>query len=231
MKYILNEDKQIIINCDNIFEFINEYYKNEYEFLELKFEDDNLYQELYDYVKDKDEYKLLYAEFYAYGKVVEENNIKFFEILNELQKKKDRRAMFYLGIALINGDGIDIDIKKGLKILEDVSNLGYSLADYQLCIYYANHYAISKVNKYKNLIKLKGTGKSQYMLSISFFNVKNYSDSFTYMLASAKKGYKQSFQMIANMYKNGLGTKKSMAEYENWLLKAKNNGCYFEELN
>ena len=58
--------------------------------------------------------------------------------------------MFYMGIALINGDGIDTDVKKGLKILENVSDMGYPLADYQLCIYYANHYAISKVAKYKN---------------------------------------------------------------------------------
>ena len=231
MKYILNEEKEINVLCENINEFIDEYYNNEYEFLELKFTKDELYNELYEYVKEKEEYKLLYSEFYAYGKVVEENNIKFFSILNELVEKKNKRAMFYMGIALINGDGIDIDVKKGLKILEKVSNMGYPLADYQLCIYYANHYAISKVSKYKNSIKLNGTGKSQFMLARSFYNVSNYSDSFIYMLASAKRGYKQSFQFLANMYKNGIGTKKSTKDYENWLLKAKNSGCYFEELN
>ena len=148
MNYTLNEEKEIIISCDNIEEFIKLYYDDEYEFLELKFEDDNKYQELYDFVKDKSEYELLLSEFYAYGKIVEENNIKFFKIISSLVEKKNKRAMFYMGIALMNGDGIDLDLKKGLKLLEKVADMGYSLADYQLCIYYANHYAISR---FKNI--------------------------------------------------------------------------------
>ncbi len=128
MKYIINEEKDIIVECDNVEEFVN-LYNDEFEFLELKFKDDNMYQELYDYVKDNPKHELLFAEFYAYGKIVEEDNIKFFDILSNLIKKKNKRAMFYMGIALINGDGIDTDVKKGLKILENVSDMGYHLAE------------------------------------------------------------------------------------------------------
>ena len=229
MKYIKNEENEIIIECDNIEEFINAYYKDEFEFLELKFNDEKLYEELYEYVKDKEEYKLLFSEFYAYGKVVEENNIEFFKIISELVEKKNKRAMFYMGIALMNGDGIDLDVKKGLNMLEKVSSMGYPLADYQLCIYYANHYAISKVSKLRNKIKLTVTPKAKYMLAMSFYNVANYSDSFIYMLSSAKAGYKLAYQKLALMYKNGVGTKKSQKDSELWEIKAKNSGCFFDE--
>ena len=230
MNYTLNEEKEIIISCDNIEEFIKLYYDDEYEFLELKFEDENKYQELYDFVKDKPEYELLLSEFYAYGKIVEENNIKFFEIVSSLVEKKNKRAMFYMGIALMNGDGIDLDLKKGLKLLEKVADMGYSLADYQLCIYYANHYAISKVQKYKNKIKLNGSKKAKYMLAMSYYNVMNYADALTFMLSSAKAGYKPAYQRLALMYKNGLGTKKSQKDSEAWEAKAKESGCYFTNI-
>ncbi len=230
MNYVVNEEKEIIIECDNVNDFIKLYYEEEFEFLELKFKDDNMYQELYDKVKDNPEYELLNAEFYAYGKIVNEDNIKFFEILSSLVEKKNKRAMFYMGIALMNGDGIDQDVKKGLKLLEKVSDLGYSLADYQLCIYYANHYAISKVQKYKNKIKLTGTKKTKYMLAMSYYNVMNYTDSFSFMLQAAKAGYKLAYQRVALMYKNGLGVKKSQKDFELWDSKAKESGCYFENI-
>ena len=230
MNYFINEEKEINIECDNIDEFIKLYYDEEFEFLELKFKDENKYQELYDYVKDNKEYELLLSEFYAYGKIVEENNIKFFEIISSLVEKKNKRAMFYMGIALINGDGIDLDVKKGLKILEKVAEMGYSLADYQLCIYYANHYAISRVQKYKNKIKLNGSKKAKYMLAMSYYNVMNYQDSFTFMQQAAKAGYKLAYQRLALMYKNGIGTKKSQTDFEYWDLKSKEFGCYFEDI-
>ena len=178
----------------------------------------------------KNNYELLFAEFFAYGKIVEENNIKFFEILSSLVEKKNKRAMFYMGIALINGDGIDMDVKKGIKLLEKVADMGYSLADYQLCIYYANHYAISKVQKYKNKIKLNGNKKAKYMLAVSYFNVMNYADSFTFMLQAAKASYKLAYQKLSLMYKNGLGTKKSQKDSELWELKAKESRCYLENI-
>ena len=230
MNYLLNEEKEIIVECDNIDEFIKLYYDDEFEFLEIKFNDENKYQELFDFIKDKPEYELLFSEFYAYGKIVEENNIKFFEIISSLVEKKNKRAMFYMGIALMNGDGIDLDVKKGLKLLEKVADMGYSLADYQLCIYYANHYAISKVQKYKNKIKLNGSKKAKYMLAMSYFNVMNYADSFAFMLQAAKAGYKPSYQRLAMMYKNGLGTKKSQKDFELWEAKAKDSLCYFDNI-
>ncbi len=229
MNYIINEEKEIVVECDNVEEFIKLYYDDEFEFLELKFKDENMYQELYDRVKDNPDYELLFSEFYAYGKIVEENNIKFFEILSSLVEKKNKRAMFYMGIALINGDGIDLDLKKGLKLLEKVADMGYSLADYQLCIYYANHYAITKVQKYKNKIKLNGSKKARYMLALSYYNVGNYADSFAFMLQAAKSKNVLAYQKLSLMYRDGIGTKKSQKDYEIWDIKAKEAGCYFTD--
>ena len=131
MKRFLDNENNIITECETIEEFLNEYYSNESEFMNLK-ASDSLYQQLYDVVNENPKYQLLCAEFYAYGKVVEENNIKFFEMLKDLVNKKDKRATCYLGVAYFNGDGIDKDEKLGIKYITKASDLGYSLADYEM---------------------------------------------------------------------------------------------------
>ena len=70
----------------------------------------------------------------------------------------------------------------------------------------------------------------QYMLAMSYYNVMNYADSLTFMLSSAKAGYKPAYQRLALMYKNGLGTKKSQKDSEAWEAKAKESGCYFTNI-
>ena len=217
-------DDQIIFIIDYILDYL---IKNK---ALLKFISKNLSFGLYnDRIPEIiDEGKFGVKELFMKG--IEENNIKFFEIVSSLVEKKNKRAMFYMGIALMNGDGIDLDLKKGLKLLEKVADMGYSLADYQLCIYYANHYAISKVQKYKNKIKLNGSKKAKYMLAMSYYNVMNYADALTFMLSSAKAGYKPAYQRLALVYKNGLGTKKSQKDSELWEVKAKESGCYFTNI-
>ncbi len=68
------------------------------------------------------------------------------------------------------------------------------------------------------------------MLALSYYNVMNYADSFNFMLQAAKAGYKLAYQKLSLMYKNGLGTKKSQKDYEIWDAKAKESGCYFEDV-
>ncbi|MCR5113738.1 MAG: sel1 repeat family protein [Acholeplasmatales bacterium] len=223
MKRFLDDENNIITECETVDEFINEYYVNEAEFLNLKASDD-LYKEIYETVKENPKYQLLHAEFYAYGKVVEENNIKFFDMLKELVDKKDKRATCYLGVAYFNGDGIDKDEKLGIKLITKAADLGYSLADYELCIYYANHYAISKLAKCKAKLKEKGTPRAKYNLAMSFSEVGSYLDAFPYMLSAAKAGFDEAMYYVALMYKDGKGTKKSQKDYEMWMNKAKKLG-------
>ena len=223
MKRFLDNENNIITECETIEEFLNEYYSNESEFMNLK-ASDSLYQQLYDVVNENPKYQLLCAEFYAYGTVVEENNIKFFEMLKDLVNKKDKRATCYLGVAYFNGDGIDKDEKLGIKYITKASDLGYSPADYELCIYYANHYAISKLSKYKARIKETGTPRAKYNLAISFSEIGNYLEAFPFMLSAAKSGFDDAMYYLSLMYRDGKGTKKSQKDADFWLNKAKKSG-------
>lgn len=119
-------------------------------------------------------YKL--AEMYEKGSGTEKdekkakgNYEKAFQIFEKMEKKQgDDNTKYRLGMMLLKGKGVDIDIEKATKYLEEAANVGNTHAQYQLAKIYIASGEEEKVQKAIELLKnsaIKGKNNmAQYAL-------------------------------------------------------------------
>ncbi len=114
--------------------------------------------------------------------------------INKLQHQKTAQASFYIAQYFLNSNNISMQLE-GAKWLKIAANKGYLKAIYTLGI-------------------LHQSGD---------LNIINDKQAFKEISKAATENYKPAQKQLAQMYKEGIGTKSNLDKYSYWLKKSKHN--------
>ena len=132
-------------------------------------------------------------------------------------KKKDPEAIHLLGNQYHYGLlGLQKDMEKAVELFTEAAELGSVDALYNLGVAYRRGDGVqehkAKGAEFLTKAAMQGHVESRYNLSCDEFQKENYHLAVRHWMIAAKRGYKDSLEMIKTLFKGGAATKEQYAE-------------------
>lgn len=116
------------------------------------------------------------------------------------------RAQYVVGIAYINGDGLEKNVEKGMHNLRKASQAGLPHASYQLAYEYkTGHNVKSDQSEYKKYLEksaARGYLKAKFELATMALNTTNNNQAIKELFELSAKEHKPSMYLLAKLYLN-----------------------------
>ena len=147
--------------------------------------------------------------------LISNNNIKEgMKILDQLAKKKNKNAIFDIGMLYYQGNGVEKDLSKACHLLTYAGDLGYKEAYHQLGKLF--YYELHNVTESERFLLKCNDGKSKFLLGLIYLNISKYK-AITYFLYAFKCHNPMSCYYLAKCYFYGEGVKKDLIKASYYL--------------
>jgi len=146
-----------------------------------------------------------------------DNNADALAMIQVRVEKKDPVAMFFLGDIYCHGGlGLQMDMRRAIKLLEEAAKLGSSEALYNLGIAYYHGEGVqenkAKGAEYYKKAAMRGHVKGRHRLGCYEREKGNHDRAMRHYLISAKMGFEGSVDLIKKMFMGGMATKEQYAQ-------------------
>ena len=143
------------------------------------------------------------------------------------QDAPDAKSLYTEAMKYVNGDGVDVDVAKGIELLTKSASYDYAESYYELGLIYQKGYHVDvdavKANEY--FFKAAGLGDVNAMNSIgyAYYNgtgvEQDYTKSYEWFLKSATGGNADSMNRVGLCYLRGKGVKTDGVNSVIWFRK------------
>lgn len=154
-----------------------------------------------------------------------------FEDIELKAKSGDSYSLFKIGLVYEYGLGFDKDYNKAMDYYVKAHNAGEIKATTKLGIHFYERGNEANAVKFLQEAAKKEEGLSLAYIGKIFEDKKDYRRAFFYYEIASKKGVSMAKMNIANLYAQGLGTKKNINEAKKIyrdIIKQQNNPYYNE---
>jgi len=156
------------------------------------------------------------------------------ELINLLQKASDLsddQALFELGTYYLNGFLVELDLDRGIKMIEKSESLGNTksslfLGKINLFGYYGFEIDSTKAEKFLLKSSESNNLEASELLGIYYLkkNKPNYELAFKYVNLSAQNGLPKSEYYLGYLYKNGIFVEEDFQKAAYWFTKSSKSG-------
>lgn len=147
--------------------------------------------------------------------LISNNNVKEgMEILDKLAKKKNKNAIFDIGMLYYKGELVEKDLTKACYLLTYAGDLGYKEAYYQLGKLF--YYELHNSNESERFLLKCNDGKSKFLLGLIYYNISK-SKAVTYFMYAFRCHNPSSCYYLAKCYFDGEGVKKDLIKASYYL--------------
>ncbi len=164
------------------------------------------------------------------------NGVNIYEakgVSDEVSKKLIAETNLNVGIALIQGDGVEKNINKGLEYLTLAADSGNIDAQHNLgTIYFCGSLTdkdTEKGIKYLKMAAENGMPVSQYNLALAYLNgdgvEKNVEQAIKYLKSSAKSDYANSYVQLSKLYLSKEHMERDLEKAQFWAEEAIKHGA------